>query len=370
MEKLKFVFVTKATPDGKSNWIAITSIGTQDDRIFLIPDELQAVAHHETLKSTKVYANIKNTIKKRGQTRSVWVQITDEIKKTYFDDDGNIVFGNQYLEEVNQVQKFNAIDARDPEDPIVKILEKLVENNRNNGQQSVKKVSERFVIEKFDGNNGCADQWMEIFEKECARFNVIEDENKIEIFRLFLEKSCLDWYSSMMIRLTLQSQWAEWKQNFCETYSNKGWSASRYALSFKYQAEYAIKKERLLLGMRKSIDTGTLIDIIAAGLPNFITDKINKEEILEINNLFNEIGKLEYLVNKKKVPEKRYEKKLNMIRKQKCSICEKLRKGVRYHPESSCWFKTRFEENEDRNQIRMVNNSELECELENENQKN
>lgn len=96
------------------------------------------------------------------------------------------------------------------------------------------------------------------FDKECERFGVTRDEEKIEIFRLFLEKSCLDWYNSMMIKFTLQSEWTEWKQNFCETYTNKGWSTSRYVLSFKYQAgsllEYAIKKEKLLLEMRKSID--------------------------------------------------------------------------------------------------------------------
>ncbi|KAF2888413.1 hypothetical protein ILUMI_17760 [Ignelater luminosus] len=64
--------------------------------------------------------------------------------------------------------------------------------------------------------------------------------------------------------------------------------------------EYAIKKEKLLLEVRKTIDEGTLIDIIAAGLPDFITDRINKEEILHTRDLFNEVGKLEHLVTKKK----------------------------------------------------------------------
>lgn len=173
----------------------------------------------------------------------------------------------------------------------------------------------------------------------------------------------------MMIKFTLQSEWAQWKQHFCETYANKGWSTSRYALSFKYQAgsllEYAVKKEKLLLEMRKSIDQGTLIDIIAAGLPNYITDKINKEEVLETKDLFNEIGKLEHLVNKKKWIEKK-----NDTKKQKCSICEKLKKGVRFHPETSCWFKTKYNENEEKNQIKVINNYELECELKTEDQKN
>lgn len=291
------------------------------------------------------------------------------MKETYFDEDENMVFENQYLEEVTQGKKLVPADESNSEDPIVKILEKLVEQNQKKEEnKNVKKLAERFILEKFDGKNGNAYQWVQFFEKECARFDVIKDMEKIEIFRLFLEKSCLDWCNSMMIKFTVQSEWTGWKQNFCETYANKGWSTSRYALSFKYQAgsllEYAIKKEKLLLEMRKSMDQGTLTDIIAAGLPNFITDRINKEEILETKDLFNEIGKLEHLASKKKWVEKK-----NDIKKQKCSICEKLKKGIRYHPESSCWFKTKHE-NEEKNQIKVINNSELECELRNEDTKN
>lgn len=67
------------------------------------------------------------------------------------------------------------------------------------------------MIEKFDGKNMNAYHWMEAFEKECARFDIVKEEEKIEIFRLFLEKSCTDWYSPMMIKLSLQSEWTDWK---------------------------------------------------------------------------------------------------------------------------------------------------------------
>jgi len=120
---------------------------------------------------------------------------------------------------------------------------------------------------------------MEVFEKECDRFNIKQDIQKIEIFRLFLENSCLNWYSSMLIKLTLNSEWIKWKENFNVTYANKGWTSVRYAFSFRYKngplLDYALKKERLLLEIRKSIDTGSLIDLIAVGLPNFVSDKIN-----------------------------------------------------------------------------------------------
>lgn len=125
-----------------------------------------------------------------------------------------------------------------------------------------------------------------------------------------------------------------------------------------------------MLEVRKTIDQGTLIDIIAAGLPNFIVDKINKEEILETKDLFNEIGKMEHLVNKRKVIKQKNVTTANTDKKQQYSICEGLKKGVRYHPESSCWFRRKDNEHQEKNQIKLINNSELECELQNENPKN
>ena len=49
------------------------------------------------------------------------------------------------------------------------------------------------MLEKYDGETENAHQWLEFFEKECSRFEITDDRDKIEIFRLFLEKSCVDW---------------------------------------------------------------------------------------------------------------------------------------------------------------------------------
>lgn len=372
MEKLKFVFKSKATKDGKSTYIAITSIITEDDKIFLIPEEYEAVSLHKHILTSKAYNTVRNTIKKRHQTRNVWIKLTEDMKNTYFDEDENLIFENQYLEEITQEQLANT-NKYSSEDHLVKILEKLVESQQRKEKQSVKKLADRFVLEKFDGKSVSACQWMDNFEKECKRFDVIEDEEKIEILRLFLEKSSTDWYASMMIKHSLQSKWSEWKSNFVETYANKGWASSKYAITFKYQSgsllEYSIKKEKLLLEVRKTIDQGTLIDLIASGLPDFITDRINKEEILETKDLFNEVGKLEHLI-KKKYLKKKDDIKPIKEKMQKCSICEKLKKGVRYHSEDSCWFKTKDNKENEKKQIKLVNNSELECELQCEDSKN
>lgn len=368
MEKWKFAFEVKSTTDGKSNFIALTSITAHDNRTFLIPEEYQAVSeYHKQVHTSKAFVRVKNTLKKRHQSRSIWIKTTEDLLQTYCDEDENMIFHDQFLEEIAQEQ--SAIASKtNLEEPLVKILEKLIEN-QNNEKQSINKLSNRFVIEKFDGKNINAYNWMETFEKECARFDITKEEEKIEIFRLFLEKSCADWYSSMMIKHSLQSEWVVWKSNFLQVYANKGWTTSKYALFFKYQSgsllEYAIKKEKLLLEVRKTIDQGTLIDIIAAGLPDFITDRIDKEKVIETKDLFNELGKLEHLVAKKFI-------KVVKQMKEKCSICESLQKGVRYHSEDSCWFKTKMNIGKEKTykQIKHINNSELECDLQCEDSKN
>lgn len=222
---------------------------------------------------------------------------------------------------------------------------------------------------------------MEEFEKECVRFDVLDDERKIETLKYLLEKPCLDWYSSMLIKFTTNSDWRMWKENFCNTFEKRGWSQIKYAFTYKYQAgsllEYATKKERLLLEINKSIDNNTLINLIVLGLPEHIMNRLDKESLTSTTHLFSELNKNEYLVNKQnqKVffaykPNFETKQTLEKEQKHKCSICEKLKKGTRFHPESACWFKSKNNQPNKDNQIRLINNSELECELQNENPKN
>lgn len=91
MEKLKFSFQVKPTPDGKSNFIAITSIFTQDEKFFLMPEEYQAASLHKHILSSKAYATVKNSLKKIHQTRSVWIKTTKDILETYFDKEDNMI---------------------------------------------------------------------------------------------------------------------------------------------------------------------------------------------------------------------------------------------------------------------------------------
>ncbi|KOB52343.1 hypothetical protein OBRU01_26065 [Operophtera brumata] len=154
----------------------------------------------------------------------------------------------------------------------------------------------------------------------------------------------------MIIKFTVNSEWAIWKNNLCETYGNKGWSTVKYAYTFKFQGgsllEYATKKERLLLEINKEIDTQTMINLIVMGLPDYIIFKMDKGSIKSTANLYNEIGKLD---------------KLNP-----CIICEKLNKGSRFHSEEKCWFKQTDEYENKRSHSKKVNNTILDVELSDE----
>ncbi|XP_072946487.1 uncharacterized protein [Epargyreus clarus] len=376
MEKLRFEFTLLPTSDGKSNIYSITSIATIDNKIYTIPEELQSVGHHKEIVKSTVYNKVKNSLTKRYQVRRIWITMTEDLRKTYLDDDGNLQFRDQFLEEAIHDENQFAVSQKTSQ--LESLFEKIIESTQTNKQQSLKHIAEKFVIEKFTSKNYNAKQWIEFFEKECLRFDITTDERKIEILRLFMDKSCVDWYGSMMIKLSMNSEWSIWKEKFCDSFVNKGWNPVTYALLFKYKdgslLDYAIRKEKLLLDMRRSIDTGTLLDLIAAGLPEFILNRIDRGILKETEDLFNELSKYEYIVNKKRFSCKKsnvyVRDETKYDNKSPCKICEDLNKGIRYHPEATCWFKRKEDANMKKNFIKHVNNSVIEAELNETDQKN
>lgn len=115
------------------------------------------------------------------------------------------------------------------------ILEKLIETTQNKGKEkNLKQTADKLLIKKFLSKNTYANQWMESFEKECSRFQIDKKEDKIELLKLFLDKPSLDWYSSTLIRITVNAGWSEWKKRFLECFTDNGWNNVTYTLSFKY----------------------------------------------------------------------------------------------------------------------------------------
>ncbi|XP_063360269.1 uncharacterized protein LOC134649446 [Cydia amplana] len=373
MTKLRFEFTILPGSDEKTNVCCITSITTEDNKSYALPDGLQSVGHHKELIKTAAYSKVKNSLSKRYQTRRIWISLTEELEQIYMDEDGNVQFADRYLEELNQDQCASTAPTAagtKGANTLENLLAKLIESTQESKQQSLKNIADKFVIEKFTSKHSNAAQWMDIFEKECERYQ-ISDEKKIEVLRLFMDKSCADWYSSMIVKLTMNAEWSEWRKKFCESFVNKGWSPVTYALLYKYKdgslLDYAIKKEKLLLNMRKSIDSGTLVDLIAVGLPEYILNKIDREALKDTVELFNEVSKYEHMVTKKSyIFKKKYGPSRTNFRNEElkpCKICEGLNKGTRYHAETACWFRTKEDDKVKKNFIKHVNNALIEAEL-------
>lgn len=371
MERLKFEFVVKADEDPKTNVICITSITDTDNHSFLIPEPLQSGKLHDAVIRTQVFQKVKATLQRRHEKRQVWISVTHELRDTYMDEDGNMQFKGYLLEEITPKSQQQDFASETSTEALSKILEHFAQFKKEPKHCNLKRLSENIVIDKFTRKTSSVTQWIVIFEAECSRIGIDEDIQKIQVFRLFLDDSCQDWYSSMLMKYTLNSEWSIWKNNFCETYANKGWSPIRYAFLFKYRQgsllEYALKKERLLLEVNKLIDKPTLIDLIATGLPNFIADEIDRHMLKDTKDLFKNIRGLEHLMTKRFVEKKgvgmENKKKEKGIKDQPCKICEKEKKGIRFHPESVCWFKNKDSERFKKEPIRSVNNSELEMSL-------
>lgn len=109
----------------------------------------------------------------------MWICLTQESLKVYYDDDGNLIFKDINIDEqdLSTGPQLNQAQLMDENNPVVKILEKLVLNQEQTKKQNVRKTAERFVLEKFNRKNANTQQWIEFFESECARFDVIEDKD-------------------------------------------------------------------------------------------------------------------------------------------------------------------------------------------------
>ena len=223
--------------------------------------------------------------------------MTETLSDDYIDKSGNIFFKNEILEDTSTIQISEETSTAN--DNLVEISQRLTNKSDN---KNLKRVAEKFTLDKFSGKNNNAIQWLEIFENECDRFDIDEDKDKIEILRIFLDNAAADWYGSKLLKYTLDSEWKTWKENFKTTFVDKGWDSIRFAFTYRYikgsLLDYALKKEKILLETNKDVEATTLINLIAIGLPNFITDRIDKEKLKVTEDLFNELRRLEHLSKK------------------------------------------------------------------------
>lgn len=306
MAKLQFECEMAADEDPKSSTIIIKSITDEDGKKFHIPQCYQSYKQHPELIKLPEFKKVANTLKKRGQCRNVWIKLNDEILPLYKDESGNMVVKDFFLADISTPeQTAPSTSAKQVDETLMKLHEKLCdreEPTKESKNRNQNKLCEKFVLDKFEGKKGSANQWLQTYESECDRLSIKSDVEKIEALRLFLDDTVKDWFNSMLIKHTLNSEWRTWKEKFLQTFTNKGWSSVTYALNYKYLTgsilEYALKKEHLLLESNKNMDNRTLLDLIADGLPTFVRNKIDRQDTTTPVILFSELRKYENMGNK------------------------------------------------------------------------
>ena len=295
--KVKFLLACEASPtDAKTNLKRIKQIQRLDDElIYVFPSEFQSPASHTALTKNAVIARALSQLTHRSQFRNLIINLEDELLKEYSDEYGNIFFHNTYLDELSTTTT--------PTQPtIVTPLE--------HKKSSPRTLAKDFVLEKYSDQSQNALLWITSFEKECQRMGVQSDQYP-ETLRLFLEgNAATDWFAVMLKKKSLSDPWEEWKNQFVDDFSHKGWSDVRYAYNFKYSsgklAEFAFKKYRLLLECDPSLSVLSQINLVVLGLPEFVQNRIERQEMLSHSDLIAKLQTLEFLVSKSSVRTKTF----------------------------------------------------------------
>lgn len=79
--------------------------------------------------------------------------MTKGLKNIYINEDQNLQFENQYLEEIDEEKSKD----KTQNDNLTKILEELVKSSkRKEEKKNLKQISEKFMIEKFTSKHSNA----------------------------------------------------------------------------------------------------------------------------------------------------------------------------------------------------------------------
>ncbi len=394
-ERVKFtIYSTNDTKDPKTTVTLIYSIEVlsgPNAGIYGFAPEHRQLRSHEALCKLPVIAGIIRVMKTRGQIRRGLLKLPPEVRKLYFDENDNVIFMDDYLEETTQLEKHKP--SPNVSQPSTSPAPTPVVSPRKPLQSIMKDA----VISKFNEEKTNAPIWLESFEQECKRL-AVEEKEFPQALKLFLEGTAIDWYEMNLILLQ-DKTWTNWRKEFVENFTLKGWSLSKYAINFKYiggnVSEYVRKKLKLLAETNKTLPEEWRILMVIAGLPDNITSKIKRDRATSVNALIAEISQLEKPGSKNasskpgvKMISKSENIKTEVLNNQSdrkkyqnefrpCRICEKAGKPGRYHPESECFMaansktsktftNTNFKSKNSERNVKVTNNTEIEDALNNE----
>ncbi len=360
VKKVRICVAAEASTDQKTTIVKIKTIQVlETGEVYIFPPELQPATknHPKLIKQPSVGSAIK-CLKHRGQQRNVYVSLSDELMPSYFDDDGNVCFHDVMLEEKVDSSKL----AESPTSVIAQVEK----------PKSIHSIVKDFVLPKFNGTNGVnATTWINLFEGECKRMDISEIKY-VETLRLFIEGPANNWFENNLLSLGLSESWNLWKISFLDTFARISWSDVTFAYIYRYisgsYVEYALKKSRLLLAVNPQIPESVQNDLVVVGLPTFVRSKLDRNILTSRDKLMAELTKIDPSNKVRtgtftKTSTNTSPKGSEKTDQRPCSICGKRGKPGRNHNEKDCFFRDRVY-NTNKN-IKMVNNTELETELNN-----
>lgn len=118
--------------------------------------------------------------------------------------------------------------------------------------------------------------------------------------------------------------------------------------------DFALKKRNLLMEVDEDISLNSQINLIVISLPTFIQNRIERKTIGTIEDLMSKLKQIGHLNDKKK------ENNKTLPSHKPCSNCEKLGFPNRFHPENMCRLKEQKSSYKRNNNIKVVNNVDLE----------
>ncbi|CAH2108069.1 unnamed protein product [Euphydryas editha] len=101
----------------------------------------------EKLKFEFVVKPIKATLQRRHQKRQVSISLTQELRDTYVDEDGNMQFKGYLLEEITLKTQQVFTNETSPE-TLTKILENYAELKKESKQYNLRNLSEKIMDKK------------------------------------------------------------------------------------------------------------------------------------------------------------------------------------------------------------------------------
>lgn len=329
----------------------IECISTDRNTWYLVPQEFKDVSIHISLLDKKPIKNAMYSIKNQKGYRTVAVKIDECIKRDYFDEADNICFQEFPLEECNPISNSRFPETQQVElESRIRELESQLFLHLKKEEIKLHQIEKKFVLEKFEKNQSDAKEWLTKFEEECTRFQINSDSSKIQALRFFVMGPAKDWYEINLKKIGVNGQWNTWKESFLNVFVDKGWYIVRKAFNYKYLGgsliDYGLAKERLCLEVEPKGTELSRINQIVFGLPKEAQEELDREKLINIEELYSELRKLEDSFSRKKkenspTPRLKTFKKdefhsKNEVKRKACSICATIGFPNRYHLVEEC----------------------------------